>query len=71
MLVHAIPAHWLWSPKGFLHKLGAIDLAGCAPVHLVGGGVGFLATVMLKPRKGRFEKDGQQEMSSPTNALLG
>ena len=36
-VVYCIPAGWLWGEHGFLYKLGAIDIAGSAGVHLVGG----------------------------------
>lgn len=31
-VVHSIPAHWVWSNKGFLYNLGVIDSAGCSVV---------------------------------------
>ena len=41
-------------------------------MHLVGGITGFVATIKLKARRGRFDKDAPpMEMSNPTNALLG
>lgn len=39
-VVYCIPAHWLWSPKGFLYQLGVVDIAGSGGVHLVGGSSG-------------------------------
>lgn len=73
---YCFPAHWLWAKDGWLAKLGAIDIAGCGPVHLVGGVSGLVATLMLKPRVGRFdskkEVSGQAvPMASPSNVLLG
>ena len=73
-LTFCFPAHWIWAQKGWLKKLGVIDVAGCGPVHLVGGVSGLVATVMLKPRTGRFDEKGQPTklvMASPTNVLLG
>ena len=40
-------------------------------VHMVGGIIGLIATVYLKPRRNRFNEDSVHQMSSPTNALLG
>ncbi|KAK6044089.1 hypothetical protein COOONC_18406 [Cooperia oncophora] len=40
-------------------------------VHMVGGIIGLVATVYLKPRRNRFNEDSVHQMSSPTNALLG
>ena len=50
MLTYSLPAHWMWSKSGFLRKLGAVDIAGCGPVHLSGGVSALVATIILKPR---------------------
>lgn len=70
-LVHSIPAHWVWSEKGFFYEWGVIDSAGCAVVHLVGGIAGTVATIYLRPRQNRFGEKGNQQLSNPTNAVLG
>ncbi|KAK6732527.1 hypothetical protein RB195_016729 [Necator americanus] len=69
--VVALPAHWVWDSEGFFYKLGVVDFAGCSAVHMVGGIIGLIATVYLKPRRNRFNEDSVHQMSSPTNALLG
>ncbi|KJH51395.1 ammonium transporter [Dictyocaulus viviparus] len=71
ILIQALPAHWVWDSEGFFYKLGVIDFAGCSAVHMVGGIIGLIATVYLKPRRNRFNEDSVHQMSSPTNALLG
>lgn len=38
---------------------------------MVGGIIGLIATIYLKPRRNRFNEDSVHQMSSPTNALLG
>jgi len=70
---YVFPAHWTWDDKGFLRVLGVVDIAGCGPVHIVGGVSAMIATLMLKPRIGIFNKDcpKQYHMASPTNAMLG
>ncbi len=70
-VIFCFPCHWVWADKGWLYKLGIVDVAGAGPVHLVGGVTGLVATFMLKPRYGRFEQDHPPPMGSPTNALLG
>ena len=71
-LTYSVPAHWIWAENGWLAKMGAVDIAGCGAVHLVGGVSGLVATMMLKPRIGRFDENSPpQQMTSPTNVLLG
>ncbi|XP_071488692.1 putative ammonium transporter 2 [Diadema antillarum] len=70
-LVYCFPAHWVWAETGLFREMGAVDIAGAGAVHLVGGLTGLTATLMLKPRRGRFENGRPCEMSNPTNALLG
>ena len=70
-VVYCLPAHWMWSPYGFLYQLGAVDIAGSGPVHLVGGASAFVAAIMLGPRLGRWDLKGAPPMGSPTNALIG
>ena len=36
-IAFAIPSFWVLSPNGFLHKVGAVDIAGCSFIHLAGG----------------------------------
>lgn len=71
-LTYSFPAHWIWGEKGWLRELGAVDIAGCGAVHLVGGVSGLVATLMLKPRFGKFDSSAPpKRMASPTNVLLG
>lgn len=35
-IIYAIPAGWVWGECGFLRELGAVDIAGSGPVHLIG-----------------------------------
>jgi len=71
-LTYSIPAHWIWDDNGWLRKMGAVDVARCGAVHLVGGVSGLVATLMLKPRTGRFDSNSPpKQMASPTNVLLG
>ncbi|XP_020902017.1 putative ammonium transporter 3 [Exaiptasia diaphana] len=71
-VTYCFPAHWIWDDHGWLRKLGAVDIAGCAAVHLVGGMSGLVATLYLKPRANVFDpKSPPAQMASPTNVLLG
>lgn len=72
-VLFSIPAHWIWASNGWLYNLGVVDIAGAGPVHLVGGLTGLVATLILKPRHGRYDgpTNSAPQMSSPTNAVLG
>ncbi|XP_076041970.1 putative ammonium transporter 3 [Oratosquilla oratoria] len=71
-VVYCIPAGWIWGNHGFLYKLGVIDIAGSCGVHLCGGASGFVASYLVGPRIGRYDRGtGPLPMGSPTNAILG
>jgi len=52
LLVYAPIAHWVWSPTGFLFKLGALDFAGGTVVHANAGAAGLALAIVLGKRKG-------------------
>ncbi|OWF45994.1 ammonium transporter 2-like [Mizuhopecten yessoensis] len=71
-LVYSFPAHWIWAPNGWLKRLHVVDVAGVGPVHLVGGTTALIAAIMVKPRYGRFSKEGGTvHHGNSVNALLG
>ncbi|ADC49516.1 MULTISPECIES: ammonium transporter [Alkalihalophilus] len=55
--VYPIVAHWIWG-DGWLAELGKQDFAGSTVVHLTGAMAALAATILLKPRLGKFNKDG-------------
>jgi Amt family ammonium transporter len=64
-VIYPIIAHWIWNAGGWLFTLGAQDFAGSTVVHLTGAMAALAATILLKPRIGRFNKDGS------ANEILG
>lgn len=52
IVVYAPIAHWVFSPNGFLFKLGALDFAGGAVVHINAGAAGLALAILLGKRKG-------------------
>ncbi|MFS0861221.1 ammonium transporter [Fredinandcohnia sp. 179-A 10B2 NHS] len=60
-LVYPVVAHWIWG-GGWLAEHGKQDFAGSTVVHLTGAMAAFAATILLKPRIGKYNKDG-----SPNN----
>ena len=55
--VYPVVAHWIWG-DGWLAGLGKQDFAGSTVVHLTGAMAALAATIVLKPRIGKFNKDG-------------
>lgn len=57
--VYPLVAHWIWSDQGWLADLGKQDFAGSTVVHLTGAMAALAATIILKPRLGKYGKNGQ------------
>ena len=55
ILVYAPVCHWVWG-GGFLQKLGVLDFAGGAVVHVNSGVAGLVACLVIGKRKG-FGRD--------------
>jgi Amt family ammonium transporter len=52
LLVYAPIAHWVWHPEGWLFKLGALDFAGGAVVHINAGIAALAAILVIGKRRG-------------------
>ncbi|MED4454948.1 ammonium transporter [Metabacillus fastidiosus] len=63
-LVYPVVAHWIWG-GGWLAEHGKQDFAGSTVVHLTGAMAAFAATLILKPRIGKYNRDGS------TNNIYG
>lgn len=71
-IIYCIPAGWIWGDHGFLRQLGAVDIAGSGPVHLIGGASAFASAIMVGPRLQRYDKGTDPlPMSNPINASVG
>ncbi|KAG6447227.1 hypothetical protein O3G_MSEX004813 [Manduca sexta] len=71
-IVYCVPAGWVWGSHGFLNKLGAVDIAGSGPVHLIGGASAFASALMLGPRLGRYARGrAPLPLGNPVNAVMG
>lgn len=57
VLVYPPIAHWIWG-GGWLASHGKQDFAGSTVVHLTGAMASLAATIILKPRIGKYNKDG-------------
>jgi ammonium transporter, Amt family len=52
LVVYSPLAHMVWSPTGFLFKMGALDFAGGTVVHISAGVAALVAAIILGPRRG-------------------
>jgi Amt family ammonium transporter len=57
IIVYPVIAHWIWG-EGWLAGHGKQDFAGSTVVHLTGAMAALAATILLKPRLGKYNKNG-------------
>ena len=69
ILVYSVVAHWVWSPGGWLFKLGALDYAGGLVVEIVSGASALAMALVLGPRIG-FRSEPMRPHNLPF-VLLG
>ncbi|MFD0714043.1 ammonium transporter [Paenibacillus sp. GCM10027626] len=68
-VIYPVVAHWIWG-GGWLAMDGAQDYAGSTVVHLTGAVAAFAATVLLKPRIGKYNKDGSANIIPGHNQVF-
>lgn len=56
-LVYDPVAHWVWSPNGWLCKMGALDFAGGTVVHICSGIAALTAVLVIGRRRGYGKED--------------
>ena len=54
-IIYPVIGHWIWG-GGWLAEHGKQDFAGSTVVHLTGATAALIATMLLKPRIGKFIK---------------
>ncbi|KOP67153.1 ammonium transporter [Bacillus sp. FJAT-18019] len=69
IVIYPIVAHWVWG-GGWLGALGMQDFAGSTVVHLTGATAALAATILLKPRLGKYNKDGKPNSMPGHNQVL-
>jgi len=57
-VVYPIIGHWVWG-GGWLAELGFGDFAGSTVVHATGGWAAFIGAVLLGPRIGKYNGNGE------------
>jgi Amt family ammonium transporter len=58
-IVYSVTSHWIWSPGGWLYRLGMQDFAGSTVVHYQGALAALAGALLLGPRLGKFGSDGR------------
>jgi Amt family ammonium transporter len=68
-VVYCPVAHWVWGSGGWLAKLGVLDFAGGAVVHISAGVSALALAWLLGPRKGFLEKQPMEPSNIPLVVL--
>ena len=68
-IVYCPVAHWVWGDGGWLSRLGVLDFAGGAVVHINSGMSALALAMLLGPRKG-FPDEAMEPSNVPI-VLLG
>ncbi len=58
-VMYPLAANWVWNPDGWLAQRGFNDFAGSAAVHAMGGFAALAAAIVLGPRLGKYQKNGE------------
>ncbi|HNM83951.1 MAG TPA: ammonium transporter [Mycobacterium sp.] len=69
LAVYSVVAHWVWSPHGWLARLGILDFAGGLVVETVSGASALALALVVGPRIG-FKQDAMRPHNLPF-VLLG
>jgi len=73
-VIYPVIGHWIWG-GGWLGSLGMLDFAGSTVVHSTGGWLSLTAAIVLGPRLGKYNSDGDAKAipghSIPLAALGG
>ena len=75
-LIYPVFGHWAWGGLdigenyGWLRTIGFVDFAGSTVVHSVGGWVALAVLIIIGPRRGRFDADGNPQRIPPSNLAL-
>jgi Amt family ammonium transporter len=68
--IYPMYVHWTWNPKGWLYQLGYKDFAGSGVIHCLGGTAGLVMSIIIGPRKGRFEKGSDDSEFKPNETCM-
>lgn len=68
LLVYSPVAHWVWSPEGWLFKLGALDFAGGTAIH-INAGIAALAFVLILGKRNGWPHQPMPPHSLPLTLI--
>ncbi|WP_321393502.1 ammonium transporter [Emcibacter sp.] len=74
--VYPVFGHWAWgnlldpANEPLLGAMGFIDFAGSSVVHSVGGWAALAAVILVGPRIGKFDEEGNPQRIHGHNAIL-
>ncbi|WP_339158420.1 ammonium transporter [Paenibacillus sp. FSL W8-0186] len=69
VIIYPMVTHWVWG-GGWLGSLGMQDYAGSTVVHLTGATAALAATILLKPRLRKYNKDGKPNSIPGHNQVI-
>ena len=67
--VYPFEGHWSWG-GGWLSEMGFHDFAGSTVVHLCGGSLALAGAIVLGPRVGKYDKNGNSRAIPGHNLAL-
>jgi Amt family ammonium transporter len=67
-VVLPVSIFWVW--RGWLAKLGAVDVGGAGAIHLSAGAFALAGAVVVGPRVGKYNRDGSASMIPAHNVPL-
>lgn len=68
--IYPVSGHWIWADGGWLAEKQMVDFAGSTVVHSLGAWVGLAGAVMLGPRLGRFDENGNPNKMQGHSLIL-
>lgn len=69
LAIYPIVGHWIWG-GGFLSTMGFQDFAGSTVVHSVGGWAALAGVIVLGPRFGKYDNNGNAKAIPGHNMSL-
>lgn len=69
LIIYPIAGHWIWG-GGWLSRLGFLDFAGSAAIHVLGGTAALAGAIIVGPRIGKYDSNGKSQAIPGRNLTL-